>query len=97
MKKISVLALCLVLTASVLAGCGCRNYAAPTTVPTTFPTTLPTTAPTTAPTTVPTTQPTTEATTEPTIDYGNGPLTEPTDATSATDSTTSRAVRPRMK
>lgn len=95
MKKFSILAFCLVLTASVLAGCGCRNYAAPTTVPTTYPTTAPATAPTTAPTTVPTTQP---ATTEPTIDYGNGPLTEPTGASDPTETTTvSRSVLPRTK
>lgn len=91
MKKISILAAGLVLTASVLTGCGCRNYAAPTTVPTTYPTTVPTTAPTTAPTT----QPTTAATTEPTIDYGNGPLTEPTDITDATSADPS--VRSRVK
>lgn len=89
MKKLSILAVGLVLTTSLLAGCGCRNYAAPTTVPTTYPTTVPTTVPTTAPTT----QPTTAATTEPTIDYGNGPLTEATELPEGTEATTGNRSR----
>lgn len=91
MKKLTVLAFALVLTVGVLTGCGCRNYAMPTTVPTTIPTTAPTTQPTTAPTTAPTTLPTTAAT-EPSIDYGNGPLTEPTET-----GTASRIIRPTEK
>lgn len=83
MKKILTFALVLVLAAGVLTGCGCRNYAMPTTVPTTMPTTAPSTTPSTAPTTMPSTAPTTMAT-EPSTDYGNGPLTEPTTATDST-------------
>lgn len=82
MKKLTILALTLVLTMALLTGCGCRNYASPTTVPTTMPTTDPSSAPTTHPTTAPTTTPSTAAT-EPSIDYGNGPMTEATDATIA--------------
>lgn len=78
MKKLTFLALSLILTTALFTGCGCRNYAMPSTEPMTTPTTFPTTAPTTQPTTPPTTRPTTAATTEPTIDYGNGPLTEAT-------------------
>lgn len=83
MKKTIALGATLVLTLLALTGCGCRNYAMPTSEPTTMPTTLPTTAPTTAPTTQPTTSPTTQPTTmatEPSIDYGNGPLTEATES-----------------
>lgn len=46
MKKYSILAVILVLTASVLAGCR-RPMAEPTTVPTTHATTVPTTVPAT--------------------------------------------------
>lgn len=82
MKKYTFLILALVLTVTVLTGCGCRNSAPMDTVPTTMPTTE-----TTRPTTQPTTMPTTEATrateesgsTDSTIDNGNGPL--PTDST----------------
>lgn len=80
MKKFTMLALLLVLTMAALTGCGCRNYAMPTTVPTTLPT-IATTAPITAPTTAPTTLPTTA--TEPTVDYGNGPTTIATDPADA--------------
>ena len=71
MKKYSILATVLVLTAALLAGCGCTNQRPAQTVPTTMPTTVPTqtTHATTAPTTEHT-QPSTEAT----IDHGNGPL-----------------------
>ena len=81
MKKLTVAAMTLVLTLSVLTGCGCRNSRPANTVPTTLPTV--TTAPTTEMTTVPTTTPT-EAT-ESTIQDGNGPIS--TDTTTATDET----------
>lgn len=52
MKKYSILAVILVLTATVLAGCrNPSNNMAPTTVPTTHATTTPTTAATTMPAT----------------------------------------------
>ena len=69
MKKICSIALGLVLTVSMLAGCRSTKPAetsAPT-APSTRPTTAPTTAPTTMPTTAPTTAPTTEMT-EPSMD-----------------------------
>ena len=81
MKKTITFLTVLVLTLSVLAGCGCRNSKpAETIAPTTMPTTAPTTEATTMPTTMPT-QPSTEAT----IEDGNGPLS--TDSTTATDDT----------
>lgn len=81
MKKTFVFLTVLVLTLSMLAGCGCRNSKpAATTAPTTMPTTAPTTEATTMPTTMPT-QPSTDAT----IEDGNGPLS--TDSTAATDET----------
>ena len=83
MKTMSVLAVVLVLTASLLVGCGCRNNV-PATQPTTMPT-VATTMPTTEVTTVPTTQETTEVTTSPTIEDGNGPI-----STDATDNARSR-------
>ena len=69
MKKICSIALVLVLTVTILAGCRSTKPAetsAPT-APSTRPTTAPTTAPTTMPTTAPTTAPTTEMT-EPSMD-----------------------------
>ena len=65
MKKICSIALVLVLTVSMLAGCRSTKPAVTTTP--TAPSTRPTTAPTTAPTTMPTTQATTEMT-EPSMD-----------------------------
>lgn len=62
MKKYSILALTLVLTAAVLTGCGRRRV--PETVPPTE-TMMPTIMPTEAPTTVPHTEATTEAATHP--------------------------------
>ncbi len=51
MKKISIIALVLVLTLFVFTGCrGKQDMTTPTTLPTTAPTTRPTTAPTTTPT-----------------------------------------------
>ena len=85
MKKICILALVLVLTVSVMAGCRSGNSgdttnttAAPTTASTAAPTTMPTTAPTTSPATMPTTvmtEPTMEDIlpgTEDTVDPTNG-------------------------
>lgn len=83
MKKLASLALTLVLTAVLFTGCGCTNQNKDTqTMPTILPTE--TTRATTAPTQA-TTQMTTEATTatnntESTIDRGNGPLEEATNA-----------------
>ena len=55
MKKISIIALVLVLTLCVFTGCrGKQDMTTPTTRPTTAPTTRPTPAPTTMPTTTPT-------------------------------------------
>lgn len=89
MKKAITFLTVLVLTLSVLAGCGCRNSKpAATTVPTTMPTTAPTTESTTIPTTMPT-QPSTDAT----IEDGNGPLS--TDSTTATDETVMDNARSR--
>lgn len=72
----------LVLTASMMVGCGCTNRNA---TPTTMPTVLPTTQATTAVTTAPTTQATTNGTEE-TLDRGNGGLNE-TNATSDANGT----------
>lgn len=96
MKKLTILALSLVLTTALLTGCGCRNYAMPSTEPMTMPSTAPTTAPAPQPTTAPATQPTTAATTEPTIDYGNGPITEATGDGAITEGR-SRALLPSDK
>ena len=81
MKKTGILMTVLVLTLSLMAGCGCRNSRpANTSEPTTLPTA--TVAPTTEVTTVPTTMET-EPTVESTIQDGNGPIS--TDETTATD------------
>ncbi len=62
MKKISIIALVLVLTLCTFTGCrGKQEMTTPTTLPTTAPTSRPTTAPTTVPTTTPT-MPTTTST-----------------------------------
>lgn len=73
MKKITALALVMVLCASLLVGCGCSGNVSMTTEPTS--------APTTAPTTEPSTAPTTEATTQPTSKPTTAPDTSPTDST----------------
>lgn len=87
MKKAGILMTVLVLTVSVLAGCGCRNSKpANTSEPTTLPTV--TTAPTTEMTTVPTTADT-EPSTNATIQDGNGPLS--TDSTEDTSSGNARS------
>ena len=73
MKKYATFVLVLVLTAVLFTGCGCTNV--PTTTPTAA--TTETTRATTAPTTMPRVEPSTNAT----IDNGNGPLDEMTNAT----------------
>lgn len=86
MKKYTILALVLVLSASLFAGCRDRNNVNNTTRPETSVTTTPTAA-TTRPTTQPTTE-TTRATTAPTTE--NVPETTenaPMDGTAATDGT----------
>ena len=81
MKPIALLTLLVVLTAALMAGCGCTNPDLGTTV---APTVLPTNGePTTRPTTLPTTQATQPTHTEATIDHGNGPLDDTTTDTTA--------------
>lgn len=64
MKKISIIALVLVLTLCVFTGCrGKQDMTTPTTLPTAAPTTRPTTVPTTTPT-MPTTMNTEPMTTD---------------------------------
>ena len=77
MKKYATFVLVLVLTAVLFTGCGCTNQepSRNTTVPTTTPTAA--TTETTRATTMPRVEPSTNAT----IDNGNGPLDEMTDAT----------------
>ena len=84
MKIYSILALALVLTATVLTGCRrSNNNVTNTTVPATHATTAPTTMPHTEPATVPHTEPATHATEE-----HNAATTHPTENnTHATDST----------
>lgn len=96
MKKISVLACVLVLTATLFTACRGKNKPMETTKPTTAPTTQATTMPTTE-----ATQPSTAAT-QPreTTDHGNGPVdgTNGTDSTGTTDSTVEgRSVGPRTR
>ena len=90
MKKYSMLAIVLVLTASIFVGCGCTNQDMTNTVPTVLPTNeevMPTTRATTAPTTAPTTEATAPTVTTETIDRGNGPIDDmTTTATTATES-----------
>ena len=90
MKKTCSLMAVLVLTVTVLTGCGCRNSKP---AGTSEPTTLPTVA--TTPTTEMTTVPTTMATepTDNTIQDGNGPLS--TDNTTATDESVNDNTRSR--
>lgn len=91
MKKAGILMTVLVLTLSMLAGCGCRNSKpANTSEPTTLPTV--TTAPTTEATTAPTTM-ATDPSVNPTIEDGNGPLS--TDDTMSTEETESGNARSR--
>ena len=102
MKKYTILALTLVLTATMFTGCRRRNPDAthPTIVPTMpMPTTEPTTVPATEPTT---TTPATAPSTDPT-DNGNGPLDEtagndgfvhsdPTETTGAMEGRASKGI-----
>ena len=67
MKKTIAIAMVLVLSLGLMAGCRSRGNDN-TTAPTTRPTTAPTTRPTTAPTTMPTTEPTTDTTMMPGTD-----------------------------
>lgn len=93
MKKISILALTLVLTAALFAGCRNRNQPMEPSKPSTTPTTQETTVPTTAPT-----QPTvTDTMPSETVDHGNGPIegTEDRNGTTGTESTVEgRTVNP---
>lgn len=108
MKKYAYLALCLVLTAAMLVGCGCTNrnkgnMPEPTVLPTNEEV-WESTAPTTRATTVPTTEaeilPTETAVPGTTADHGNGPAEDTTGAAGETqagaNSRTSRAF-PGMK
>lgn len=90
MKKYSILALTLVLTAALFTGCGCRNTKPMETV---APTTMPTTQATTEPTEVTTrpTETTIPAETNETIDNGNGPLEDGANATENTVTGENRA------
>lgn len=100
MKKYGILSLALVLTAALLAGCGCTNQnMAPTTTPTVLPTneenwasTHATTEATSAPTQASTPSENGAAgTTDATIDHGNGPLEDNT--TTATGNTVEGRTR----
>jgi len=110
MKKYAYIALCLVLTASVLAGCGCTNQnmdkkPEPTILPTNEEVWESTDTPTRN-----TTAPTMNTRPSETVDRGNGPLedTSPTDTTQNSTATMpsettgtaegrSRGMIPRMK
>ena len=103
MKKFCMIALSLVLTASLFTGCRDRNQPMETTRPTTAPTTHATTVPTTE-ATRPTTQPTQSTQPSETVDHGNGPLEgmETTEGMIGTDSTEAptgegRSARPMPK
>lgn len=96
MKTFISLALTLVLSTSLLVGCGCTNQNMDTTsAPTVLPTNeeiWDTTEPSTRPTTAPTTESTTHGT-EPsqTIDRGNGPLEDyTTDTTESSQESRTR-------
>lgn len=93
MKNTFAILAVMVLTVSLLTGCGCRNSApANTSEPTMMPT-METAAPTTQMTTEATTLPTSEPT-DATIEDGNGPIS--TDSTMTTDTTESGSARSRM-
>ena len=103
MKKYAYLALCLVLTAATMVGCGCTNRnmnetSAPTVLPTNeevWESTEPTTRATTQPTTAPTVSPSDAATVpSETVDRGNGPLEDTTTATDGTMEGRSRSIMP---
>lgn len=88
MKKFTILAVVLVLTAAMLIGCGCRNSKPmpSETQPSSSAATQPTTE-ATRPSTQATTRPT--QSTDATIEDGNGPL--PTNATTGADGSTEGA------
>lgn len=88
MKQAGIILTVLVLTLSVLTGCGCRNSKpAQTSEPTTLPTM--TTAPTTQATTEPSTM-ATEPSVDATIEDGNGPIS--TDSTEETQNANTRSI-----
>lgn len=71
MKKLSILMAVLVLTLSLLTGCGCtRRGAEMDTVPSTEMTILPTNIPETTAPVIPSTEPVTEPSTEATMETG---------------------------
>ena len=91
MKKLSILLTVLVLTISMLTGCGCtRRGAVADTMPATEMTILPTNIPETTAPTVPATEPMTEAITEPT-DNTDTMSTEDGITDSITDETGTRS------
>lgn len=101
MKKITIAAMCFVLTAALFVGCGCTNRNMDTTSePTVLPTneevwesTQSTTRATTEATTMPTTMATDPMDPSTTIDNGNGPLEDSTTATEGNaNSRTSRGI-----
>lgn len=107
MKKYAYLALCLVLTAAMMVGCGCtnresENTSAPTVLPTneevwdtTEPTTRATTEPSSEPSTAPSVSPSDAATVpSETADRGNGPLEDTTASTDAPMENRSRSIMP---
>ena len=98
MKKYSVLALVLVLTAALFVGCGCTNRNMDnTSAPTTMPTTVPTTHATTEPVREETTLPIIDGTdNHETIDNGNGPLPDLTGTTEETITEGAGRARQRM-
>ena len=99
MKKYGIFTLVLVLTAALMAGCGCTNQnMTPSSAPTVLPTneenwaSAQTTTPSSAPTTASTPSESGAAgTSEATIDHGNGPLEDNT--TTATENTVEGRVR----
>ena len=90
MKKLSILALALILAASLLTACRnpVNNESGDTSTSTVNPTTKPTEAPTTKPTTKPTEAPTTKPT--------EAPTTKPTESTGNTDATKDNRGRAMM-
>lgn len=99
MKKLTIFALTLALTAALFAACGCTNSKPANNQPSTLPPTtgatlMPTTEATTMPTTVATTAPTTEATAMPETDESVGAESGMTEA--PTESGGSNDARSRM-
>lgn len=99
MKKYAIFALAFVLSAALLAACGCSNSKPANNQPSTLPPTtgatlMPTTEATTMPTTMATTAPTTEATTVPETSESVGAESGMTEA--PTEKAGSNAARSRM-